>query len=125
MERLGDRSYDKDIGRRRREARRWAGEAIEVIARDDLTGYWPIAGRMWLAASTGDSDPAAAAVELKDCRDRIKAAAGRIAMTAVEPWFAMLRLSIGHATSTDGTPVAELLTAADTHMYADKRRRRG
>ena len=32
-------------------------------------------------------------------------------MTADEPWFAMLRLSIGQATSTDGTPVTELLTA--------------
>jgi diguanylate cyclase (GGDEF)-like protein len=56
--------------------------------------------------------------------DRIRAAAERIAMTAGEPWFAMLRLSIGQATSTDGTPVTELLTAADTQMYADKRRRR-
>jgi diguanylate cyclase (GGDEF)-like protein len=336
MERLGDRSYDEQIRRRRSAARRWAGEAIKMIARDDLIGYWPIAGRMWLAACDGDTDPATAAVVLKDCRDqlaklgdaelgaiagaylaksyaalgqidealeaagraaaelpptsdppvealirhtvvqivadsgdagataglryarsiargwwaerlrglyavrsalathelslrhdaewraaredpltgvgnrraldermalaidsgrsiavvaldvdnlkvvndshghargdevlrlvgrllaeqsraedvvaraggdefvvvldnpdergagelvdRIRAAAERIAMTADEPWFAMLRLSIGQATSTDGTPVTELLTAADTHMYADKRRQRG
>jgi diguanylate cyclase (GGDEF)-like protein len=56
--------------------------------------------------------------------ERIKAAAERAAATAVEPWFAMLRLSVGHATSTDGTPVAELLAEADVRMYADKRRRR-
>jgi diguanylate cyclase (GGDEF)-like protein len=71
MERLGDGSYDEEIRRRRSEARRWAGEAIEVIVRDDLIGHWPIAGRMWLAASDGDTDPAAAAVVLKDCRDQL------------------------------------------------------
>ena len=36
--------------------------------------------------------------------ERIKAAADRVAQGAVEPWFAMLRLSIGQASSTDGTP---------------------
>jgi hypothetical protein len=36
----------------------------------------------------------------------------------------MLRLSIGQASSTDGTPVGDLLTEADRRMYADKRRRR-
>jgi len=56
--------------------------------------------------------------------ERIRAAAERVAAAEVEPWFAMLRLSIGHATSTDGTPVSELLTVADQRMYADKRLRR-
>lgn len=71
LERLGDTSYDEEIGQRRRDAHRWAGEAIQVIVRDDLLGYWPIAGRMWLAASDDDSDPAEAAVVLKDCRDQL------------------------------------------------------
>lgn len=71
MERLGDPSYDAQIAERRAEARRWAGQAIDVIVADDLVGYWPIAGRMWLAASDGASDPAAAAVVLKDCRDQL------------------------------------------------------
>jgi len=56
--------------------------------------------------------------------ERIKAAAERVAAAEVEPWFGMLRLSIGHATSTDGTPVSDLLSVADQRMYAEKRRRR-
>jgi hypothetical protein len=36
----------------------------------------------------------------------------------------MLRLSIGQASSTDGTAVGELLTEADRRMYAEKRQRR-
>lgn len=71
MERLGDSAFDEEIKYRRRDARRWAGEAIEVIVRDDLVGYWPVVGRMWLAASDGDADPAGAAVVLKDCRDQL------------------------------------------------------
>ena len=71
MERLGDPSYDDQIRHRKDEARRWAADAIEVIVRDDLLGYWPIAGRMWLAASNGDRDPAQATVILKDCRDQL------------------------------------------------------
>jgi tetratricopeptide (TPR) repeat protein len=71
MERLGDPAYDNLIRQRRAEARRWAGEAIDVIVLDDLLGYWPIAGRMWLAASDGDTDRGAAAVVLKDCRDQL------------------------------------------------------
>ncbi|ADB29699.1 diguanylate cyclase [Kribbella flavida DSM 17836] len=71
MERLGDPSYDEQTRHRRSEARRWAAEAIEVIVRADLIGYWPMAGRMWLAASNWDDDPAEAAVVLKDCRDQL------------------------------------------------------
>ncbi|TWD81135.1 diguanylate cyclase (GGDEF)-like protein [Kribbella amoyensis] len=71
MERLGDTSYDERIQHRKAEARRWSADAIEVIIRDDLIGYWPIAGRMWLAASNSDLDPAEAAVVLKDCRDQL------------------------------------------------------
>ena len=56
--------------------------------------------------------------------ERIRTAADRVASDAVEPWFAMLRLSIGQASSTDGTSVSELLTEADRRMYADKRQRR-
>lgn len=71
LERLGDPAYDEDIRQRRAEARRWASQAIEVILADDLLGYWPIAGRMWLAASDGDADPAEAAIILRDCRDQL------------------------------------------------------
>ncbi|TCN39127.1 diguanylate cyclase (GGDEF)-like protein [Kribbella orskensis] len=56
--------------------------------------------------------------------ERIRAAAERVATDAEEPWFAMLRLSIGHAATTDGTAVGDLLTEADRLMYAEKRHRR-
>ncbi|GAA1535434.1 GGDEF domain-containing protein [Kribbella lupini] len=71
MERLGDPSYDEQIAVRRSEARRWAAEANEAIVGADLLGYWPMAGRMWLAASNWDAEPAEAAVILKDCRDQL------------------------------------------------------
>jgi diguanylate cyclase (GGDEF)-like protein len=56
--------------------------------------------------------------------ERIKTAADREAAQALAPWFAMLRLSVGQASSTDGTSVSDLLTEADRRMYAEKRRRR-
>ena len=56
--------------------------------------------------------------------ERIKFAADREAERAEAPWFALLRLSVGQASSTDGTAVAELLREADRRMYAEKRRRR-
>jgi diguanylate cyclase (GGDEF)-like protein len=71
MERLGAPEYDEEIRRRHDEARRWAGEAIEVIVRADLIGYWPMTGRMWLAACDREADPAGAAVILRDCRDQL------------------------------------------------------
>ena len=71
LERLGDTSYDEEIKELRRAAHRWAGEAVEEIVAADLLGYWPIAGRMWLAASNDEADAAEAAVVLKDCRDQL------------------------------------------------------
>jgi diguanylate cyclase (GGDEF)-like protein len=71
MERLGDPAYEAEIHRRREAAKHWAAEANEVIVRANLLGYWPIAGRMWLAASDFEADPAEAAVILKDCRDQL------------------------------------------------------
>jgi diguanylate cyclase (GGDEF)-like protein len=56
--------------------------------------------------------------------ERIKAAAELVARGAAQPWFAMLRLSIGQASSTDGTSIADLLTIADRRMYEQKRHRR-
>jgi diguanylate cyclase (GGDEF)-like protein len=56
--------------------------------------------------------------------ERIRAAAEREAARAEAPWFSMLRVSIGQASSADGTPVSELLTEADRRMYAEKRQRR-
>jgi diguanylate cyclase (GGDEF)-like protein len=57
------------------------------------------------------------AVELMD---RVRRAAAGLAATGAEPWFAGLRLSLGHASTTAGTPVGELLAVADKRMYADK-----
>ncbi|MGW7687159.1 diguanylate cyclase [Kribbella sp. NPDC054772] len=71
LERLGDTSYDEEIQRLRRSAHRWAGAAVEVILAADLLGYWPMAGRMWLAASNDAADADEAAVILKDCRDQL------------------------------------------------------
>jgi diguanylate cyclase (GGDEF)-like protein len=71
MERLGDPDYADEILRRRQEAKRWAAEANEVIVRANLIGYWPMTGRMWLAASDFDADSSEAAVILKDCRDQL------------------------------------------------------
>jgi len=82
MERLGDPAYDEEILRRRQEAKRWAAEANEVIVRANLIGYWPMTGRMWLAASDFDADPAEAAVILKDCRDQL-VKVGRLELAAI------------------------------------------
>ena len=82
MERLGDSSYDEEIQRRREEARRWASEANEVIVSAKLIGYWPMTGRMWLAASDYNADPAEAAVILKDCRDQM-AKLGALELAAI------------------------------------------
>jgi diguanylate cyclase (GGDEF)-like protein len=82
MERLGDSSYDEQIAVRRSEARRWAADANEAIVSADLLGYWPMAGRMWLAASNWDAEPAEAAVILKDCRDQL-AKLGDLELTAI------------------------------------------
>jgi diguanylate cyclase (GGDEF)-like protein len=82
MERLGDPAYDEEIRRRHDEARRWAGEAIEVIVRADLIEYWPMTGRMWLAACDRDTDPAGAAIVLKDCRDQL-AKLGSLELAAI------------------------------------------
>ncbi|MEU4390401.1 GGDEF domain-containing protein [Kribbella sp. NPDC023855] len=82
MERLGDPAYDEEILRRRQEARRWAAEANEVIVRANLIGYWPLTGRMWLAASDFDADPGEAVVILKDCRDQL-AKLGSLELAAI------------------------------------------
>jgi diguanylate cyclase (GGDEF)-like protein len=82
MERLGDPAYNEEIRRRHDEARRWAGEAIEVIVQADLIGYWPMTGRMWLAACDRDTDPAGAAIVLRDCRDQL-AKLGSLELAAI------------------------------------------
>jgi diguanylate cyclase (GGDEF)-like protein len=82
MERLGDASYDEEIRRRHAEAKRWAGEAIEAIVSADLIGYWPMTGRMWLAACEREADPAGAAVILRDCRDQL-AKLGSLELAAI------------------------------------------
>jgi diguanylate cyclase (GGDEF)-like protein len=116
LERLGDTSYDEEIRERRRDAHRWAAEAMQVIVRDDLLGYWPIAGRMWLAASTDDGDPAEAAVVLKDCRDQL-AKLGDLELAAIagtylaKAYDAMGRLDdameAAHRAGTDLPPTSD------------------
>lgn len=121
MERLGDASYDEDIRRRRAEARRWAAEAIEVILADDLIGYWPIAGRMWLAASDGDADPTAAAVILKDCRDQL-AKLGDLELAAIAgAYLAQAYAAIGRiddALEAAGRAATELPPTSDPPVEA-------
>jgi diguanylate cyclase (GGDEF)-like protein len=121
MERLGDGSYDDEIQRRRSEARRWAGEAIEVIVRDDLIGYWPIAGRTWLAASDGDTDPAAASVVLKDCRDQL-AKLGDAELAAIAgAYLAKAYAALGQideALEAAGRAAAELPPTSDPPVEA-------
>jgi len=57
------------------------------------------------------------AIELMD---RVRYAAAALAATADSPWSAALRVSLGHAATTEGTPVPDLLAVADKRMYADK-----
>jgi len=116
LERLGDTSYDEEIRERRRAAHRWAAEAMQVIVRDDLLGYWPIAGRMWLAASNDDTLPAEAAVILKDCRDQL-AKLGDLELAAIagtylaKAYDAMARLDdaveAAHRAGSDLPPTSD------------------
>ncbi|ONI68873.1 GGDEF domain-containing protein [Kribbella sp. ALI-6-A] len=133
MERLGDSSYDKQIRHRRVEARRWAAEANDAIVRADLIGYWPMAGRMWLAASNWDAEPAEAAVVLKDCRDQL-AKLGDLELTAIagaylaKTYAALGRLddaleAAGQATTdlppTSDPPVEALVRHTAVQISAD------
>lgn len=71
MERLGDPAYEVEIRQRRRDAHRWAAEAIEHAVRENAAEYWQLAGRVWLAASDEKAGPDEAAAVLRDCRDRL------------------------------------------------------
>jgi diguanylate cyclase (GGDEF)-like protein len=105
LERLGDTTYDEEIKERRRSAHRWAGEAVEVILAADLLGYWPMAGRMWLAASNDEGNAAEAAVILKDCRDQL-AKLGDLELSAIAgAYLAKAYLSLGR--------IAAAMEAAD------------
>jgi diguanylate cyclase (GGDEF)-like protein len=121
MERLGDPAYDNLIRQRRAEARRWAGEAIDVIVLDDLLGYWPIAGRMWLAASDGDTDRGAAAVVLKDCRDQLAKLGDQELASVAGAYLAQAYAALGRtedATEAAGRAVTELPPAPDPPVEA-------
>ncbi|GAA2821012.1 GGDEF domain-containing protein [Kribbella solani] len=105
LERLGDQSYDEEIRQRRQAAHRWAAEAVDAILAADLLGYWPMAGRMWLAASNDAADAADAAVILKDCRDQL-AKLGDFELAAIAgTYLARAYLSLGR--------IDEALAAAD------------
>ncbi|ASR33852.1 hypothetical protein BAY61_01335 [Prauserella marina] len=68
---------------------------------------------VWLGATRSDA-AARRAAEIAEALSRPVTVAGReLVMTA----------SVGHATGPGGTPIAELLHAADTAMYAVKRAR--
>jgi diguanylate cyclase (GGDEF)-like protein len=103
--RLGDPAYAEEIRDRRAEARRWAGEAIDLIVRDDLIGYWPIAGRMWLAVSDSPTDPAAAAVVLKDCRDQLTKLGDQESAAIAGAYLAQSYAALGR--TEDATEAAE------------------
>ena len=116
LERLGDTSYDEEIQELRRAAHRWAGEAVDVIVAADLLGYWPIAGRMWLAASNADADAAEAAVILKDCRDQL-AKLGDLELAAIAgTYLAKAYLTLGR---TGGALEAAERAAGDLPVTSD------
>lgn len=71
LERLGDPSYDEEIRDLLAAAERWAREGLAVVVDDDSQEFWRLSGRLWLATALTAADPAAAAVELEDCRNRI------------------------------------------------------
>jgi diguanylate cyclase (GGDEF)-like protein len=65
--------------------------------------------------SPGDRGP----LELMD---RVRRAAADLGASDAWPWVAGLRLSLGYASTVEGTPVELLLALADRRMYADKPR---
>ncbi|ADB29700.1 diguanylate cyclase [Kribbella flavida DSM 17836] len=72
LERLGDPAYQQEIRERLASAAYWAREAERVVvAEDETQEYWRLSARLWLAAATTSQDPAAAVVELTECRDQI------------------------------------------------------
>ncbi|WP_350279383.1 GGDEF domain-containing protein [Kribbella sp. HUAS MG21] len=116
LERLGDPSYDEEIKERRRAAHRWAGEAVEVIVAADLLGYWPMAGRLWLAASNDDADAGEAVVILKDCRDQL-AKLGDLELAAIAgTYLAKAYLTLGR--TGDATEAADR-AASDLPLTSD------
>jgi hypothetical protein len=54
--------------------------------------------------------------------DRVRRAAAELGDSLTEPWVTGLRLSLGYASTAEGTPVEQLLALADRRMYADKPR---
>jgi diguanylate cyclase (GGDEF)-like protein len=121
LERLGDTSYDEEIKERRRAAHRWAGEAVDVILAADLLGYWPMVGRMWLAASNDAGDAAEAAVILKDCRDQL-AKLGDLELAAIAgAYLARTYLTLGRiddAMEAAGRSASELPPTSDPPVEA-------
>ena len=57
--------------------------------------------------------------------DRVRRAAAELGTSIAEPWVNGLRLSLGYASTAEGTPVEQLLALADRRMYADKPRGTG
>jgi diguanylate cyclase (GGDEF)-like protein len=54
--------------------------------------------------------------------DRVRRAAAELGASVTEPWVSGLRLSLGYASTAEGTLVEQLLALADRRMYADKPR---
>jgi diguanylate cyclase (GGDEF)-like protein len=71
LERLGDPSYRQEIQERLASAAYWAREAERVIVDDESQEFWRLSARLWIAAAATIEDPAAAVVELTECRDEI------------------------------------------------------
>ncbi|MER7246017.1 GGDEF domain-containing protein [Kribbella sp. NPDC000426] len=121
LERLGDTSYDEEIKQRRRAAHRWAGEAVDAILAADLLGYWPMVGRMWLAASNDAGDGAEAVVILKDCRDQL-AKIGDLELASIAgAYLARAYLTLGRvdeAMEAAGRSASELPPTSDPPVEA-------
>ncbi|MEV5961783.1 GGDEF domain-containing protein [Kribbella sp. NPDC051952] len=71
LERLGDPAYDQEIQDRLASAAYWSREAERVVVDDESQKFWRLTARLWLAAAATNADPAAAVVELTECRDEI------------------------------------------------------
>lgn len=61
------------------------------------------------------------AIELME---RVRRASAELSKTVTEPWVVGLRVSLGYASTAEGTSIDQLLAVADRRMYADKPRNR-
>ncbi len=121
MERLGDPSYEDEIKLRRRDAHRWAGEALDLAVSESAPEYWQLAGRVWLAASDEKAGPTESAAVLQDCRDRLTKL-GELELVAISgAYLAQVHAELGHldeARAAAGRAITDLPPLADPPVEA-------